>query len=114
MRRSDILLIKDMIKCINRIFMYIDVDDKSSFYNDSKTNDAVIRNLELMGEAANRISQDLKEKFTKIPWKDMYLLRNRAIHEYFGIDNDIIWTIITENLKNDLIELKKVNEYLST
>lgn len=61
--------------------------------------DAVIRNLEIIGEAARNLSDEVKKKYPEIPWKNMIGLRNILIHEYSGIDESIIWEVATRNLK---------------
>jgi uncharacterized protein with HEPN domain len=60
--------------------------------------DAVIRNLEIIGEASKNVSTEVKDISKDIPWKKMVGLRNMVIHEYFGVDLSIIWSIITKNL----------------
>ena len=62
----------------------------AAFERDTKTIDAVIRNFEIIGEAAKNIPSEIKEKHTEVPWAEMYLLRNKVSHEYFGIDYEII------------------------
>lgn len=61
--------------------------------------DAVIRNLEIIGEAARNLSDEVKMKYPEVPWKNMIGLRNVLIHEYFGIDESIVWEVATRNLK---------------
>lgn len=70
----------------------------ATFQNDRKTVDAAIRNLEVIGEAANNISQELKNNYPTIPWRDMISMRNKIMHEYFGVDTEIMWKIIQEDL----------------
>lgn len=75
--------------------------------------DAVVRNLEIIGEAANKIPNTIKEDNSDLPWRQMYGLRNMVIHEYFGIDYEIIWEIVTRKLptnKQSLIKMiNKIN-----
>ena len=73
------------------------------FSGDQKSIDAVARNLEIMGEAAGRLPDDFKEKYSRIEWYKVVGLRHRIVHEYFGIDLEIIWQI----LHKDLPELKR-------
>jgi uncharacterized protein with HEPN domain len=80
---------------------------------DNKTQDAVIRNLEVMGEAARNISADLKGRFSDLPWREMSAVRNRLIHHYFGINNEIVWQIIEHDLPELLPELEKLISELS-
>lgn len=64
------------------------------FQNDDKTIDAVIRNFEIIGEAANRIPDEIKDKFTEVNWHRIRGFRNRIVHDYMGVDLEIIWEII--------------------
>lgn len=69
-----------------------------SFLNDDKTIDAVVRNFEIIGEAANRIDPDFRTTNAVIDWKRIRGFRNRIVHDYFGIDYEIVWTIIESDL----------------
>ncbi|MNJ76878.1 hypothetical protein D3C77_742600 [compost metagenome] len=61
--------------------------------------DAVVRNLEIIGEAARNVNDEVKMKYQEIPWRNMIGLRNILIHEYFGIDESIVWEVATRNLR---------------
>ncbi len=74
-----------------------------SFLKDEKTVDAVVRNFEIIGEAANRIDPDFRTKNPEIEWKRIRGFRNRIVHNYFGIDYEIVWAIVDNNL-SELIE----------
>jgi uncharacterized protein with HEPN domain len=65
--------------------------------------DAVVRNIEIIGEASSKIPEDIKNNFSQIPWIKLKGIRNRIVHDYFGVDVNIIWEII----EKDLVELKK-------
>ena len=90
--------LEDIVASIEKIEQYTLGYDFIQFNCDSKTFDAVIRNLEIIGEASKNIPVIIKEKYSDIPWKEMYVLRNKVSHEYFGVDNDIIWDVITNHL----------------
>ncbi len=77
---------------------YISGYDFKRFKQDYKTVDAVIRNLEIIGEASKNLPEEIKKRYTEVPWEEMYRLRNRVTHEYFGVDYDIIWDIVTNYL----------------
>ena len=68
------------------------------FSEDQKSVDAVVRNLEIIGEAANRLPDEFKEKYSEIEWHKVVGLRHRIVHEYFGIDLEIIWQILHKDL----------------
>ena len=70
--------------------------------------DAVIRNFEIIGEASKNIPEQIKEKYPEIPWKKMYSLRNLRSHEYFGIDYEMIWEIITSDLPQNIKGMRKI------
>ena len=93
---------------MKRVQEYITGLDFQKFKWDYKTVDAVVRNFEIIGEATKNLPKDLKEKYPNVPWEEMYRLRNRISHEYFGIDYEIIWDITTKYLpknQKDLIEI---------
>ena len=69
-----------------------------AFTQDEKTIDAVVRNMEVIGEAANRLPDEFKERHSDIEWYKVVGLRNRIVHEYFGIDLEIIWQILQRDL----------------
>ena len=65
---------------------------------DKKTANAVVRSLEIIGEAASKIPPEIKHNYSEIPWKQVIGIRNKLIHEYFGVDLEIVWVVITEEL----------------
>ena len=96
--RSYKMYLEDIQIAMSRIAEYIEGYDFKQFKKDYKTVDAVIRNFEIIGEASKNLKDEIKEKYTAIPWKEMYYLRNRVSHEYFGVDYEIIWDIATNYL----------------
>ncbi len=92
-----------------RIQEYLAEHDVNSFQEDYKTLDAVIRNFEIIGEATKNLPKEVIARYPDTPWKEMYRLRNRISHEYFGIDYQIIWRIATGYLPQNL---KQINEIL--
>lgn len=102
------MFLEDIQTAMSRIAQYTKGYDFELFKNDPKTVDAVIRNFEIIGEASKNLKEELKLKYPQIPWKEMYYLRNRVSHEYFGIDYEIIWDIAINNLP----ENKKQIDYI--
>ena len=97
-KRPTNLLLNDMLDVIDRIEQYTQGLSFETFSKDQKTIDAVARNFEILGEAANRLPDDFKEKHSIIEWYKVVGLRHRIIHEYFGLDLQIIWQIIHKDL----------------
>ena len=102
-KRDYLLFFHDILESIERIEEYTKEYDFKSFTQDRKTVDAVLRNLEIIGEAAKHIPEDIRMQHPEIPWKRVIGLRNVVIHHYFGVDLSIVWVII----KKQLPELKK-------
>ena len=101
-RRPVDLLIEDVWEAIEKIERYVFGLDHDAFVKDEKTADSVVRNLEIIGEATNRLRADFKAKHPQIEWHKIVGLRHRIVHDYFGIDLEIIWEIT----QKDLPELK--------
>jgi len=102
MKRQPEIFLRHMINAIKTIEKYIEGMDHDLFLKDNKTIDAVIRQFEILGEAASRVPTELVED-CPIPWKAIVGLRNRLIHGYFGVDTEIVWKTAT----SELDELKR-------
>ena len=92
------LLVEDILECIGRIEQYLTGLQLDAFKASQITVDATVRNLEVIGEASRNIPEDVKEAHPELEWAKIVGLRNRVIHEYFGVDLDIIWRIVTDEL----------------
>lgn len=97
-KRDDNDLLQDIRECINRIQSYTENMSYDDFFDDYKTQDAVIRNIEIMGEAVKLLSETTKNKYCDVPWKSIAGTRDRLIHDYFGVNIDVVWSIINEDL----------------
>jgi len=104
MTRDYRLYLDDILDSIEKISRYTQGMNSENLRSDDKTFDAVIRNLEIIGEAVKNIPQEAKDSFPEIPWKRVSSMRDKLIHEYFGIRYDIIF----ETVENRLPELKSV------
>jgi len=106
-KRKQDLYITDIVESAKKIFKYVNGLTFEEFKKDSRTFDAVIRNLEVMGEAAYNMPDVLKNQYPGIPWADISDMRNKLIHEYFGVDPSIIWKTIQEDLP---VLVKRIEE----
>ncbi len=97
------LFIDDIKSAIDKVELYIQGLTFTQFENDSKTVDAVIRNLEIIGEAVKNLPDETLEEYPGIDWRGASTMRDRLIHGYFGVDFSIVWETIT----NELPKLKK-------
>lgn len=92
------LFIDDIKTSINKIINYSKNLSYDKFLDDEKTIDAVVRNLEIIGEAAKKIPDNIKDKYQEIEWKKISGLRDIVIHNYFGINEGIIWDVVTNKI----------------
>ncbi|MEK7574495.1 MAG: DUF86 domain-containing protein [Patescibacteria group bacterium] len=104
--KDDGVYLKHILEAIQNIDDYVKGLDFILFNSDKKTIDAVVRELEIIGEAANNLSDEFKKNHSEIPFSDMTDMRNILIHEYFGVNQKIVWY----TCKKDLPRLKKVVE----
>lgn len=107
-KREPSLLVEDIIESANKILAYTENLSFEEFTADSKTIDAVIRNFEIIGEAANRLPEDFKDKHKGIDWHRIRGFRNRIVHHYFGIDYSIVWEIRESYLPSLISSLKTI------
>lgn len=109
MKRGSGLYITDIKTSIAKIERYTKGILLDNLKKDEKTIDAVIRNLGIIGEAAKNIRGEIKDKYPDVPWREIIGMRNKVIHEYFGVDIDILWKTIKEDvpmLKKRIREIK--------
>jgi uncharacterized protein with HEPN domain len=93
-KRSNTDYLQDIKESIGRIIVYSENLDYIRFKEDLKTQDAVIRNIEIMGEAVKSLTEDITAAYPNIPWKSIAGTRDKLIHDYFGVNIDIVWDII--------------------
>jgi uncharacterized protein with HEPN domain len=96
--RTDRDFLCDVQEALRRIAAYTAGMTYPSFIADTKTQDAVIRNLEILGEATKNLSASLRDRHPDVPWKGMAGIRDRLIHHYFGVNLDIVWQVVTAEL----------------
>ena len=102
------MYLQDLLVAMTRIAEYLEGFDFDQFKKDYKTVDAVVRNFEIIGEASKKIPDHIKENNPDLPWDEMYLLRNKVSHEYFGIDYEIIWDVCINHLPENRKQIQTI------
>lgn len=96
--KDDLAFIEHILLCIKKIQDYTGNLTEKDFNNNELIQDAVIRNLEIIGEATKKISKELKSQYPDIPWKEMSGMRDKLIHDYFGVDVDVVWKTVNDDI----------------
>ncbi len=98
--------VADMIEFCERVLSYTRDLDQQTFITDRRTYDATLRNPEFIGEAGTHIPLRIRKGYPRIPWREIIALRNRLIHVYLGIDQDVVWDIVRTDVPHLLAELQ--------
>lgn len=103
MKRDPLVFVSHILECIEIIERYVRNTKKSSFMKSVQKQDAVIRRIEIIGEATEHLSKEIKDRYPGIPWQRIAGMRDMLIHEYFGVDLELTWNVA----KKDIPRLKK-------
>jgi uncharacterized protein with HEPN domain len=111
-QRPDELCLKDIQHAIERATRYTAGMSLAQFMLDDKTQDSVIRNLEIIGEATKLLTPELRTQHPDIPWRAMAGMRDRLIHDYFGVNLDIVWQVVTKELPTVYTQIQAIQKQL--
>ena len=109
MFKDDLTRIKHMLDSGNEALSFIKNKTRKDLEQDRMLVLSLVKCIEIIGEAANSITDDLKSKYSLIPWQDLIKMRHRLIHTYFDVDYDIVWKTVKDELPELIKELKKIN-----
>lgn len=98
MKREYRLYLQDIFDAIEKIEEFVGTLGYERFLDDDKTRSAVVRKLEIIGEAAKNVPDSVKHKHKGVPWKEMAKMRDKISHDYFGVDYEIVWKVLKEKL----------------
>lgn len=98
MRKDNVVYLRHIIDAIDRIEEYTKNISQENFMKNHLIQDGVIRQIEIIGEATKRVSDELKAKYADIPWKDMAGMRDKLAHDYLGVDIDAVWDTVVEDI----------------
>lgn len=108
MKRNYLLFLEDISKRIEKINSFIDGISYEDFVQDDKTVSACIREIEVIGEATKQIPKEITDKFTDLPWSLMAKMRDKLIHWYFEIDEEIVWKVAKDKLPDIKIQIDDI------
>ncbi len=100
--------LNDILESITHINLFLQDIDYPGFKDDIKTQYAVIRALEIIGEASKKIPEEVKENYSWIPWRLMSGMRDKLIHDYFGVDKQVVWNTANDDIKKLGVEIKQI------
>ena len=98
MARDELLYLRHILDAINTIEEYLQGVDEKQFNSTRLLQDGVIRQIEIVGEAVRHISKDIRKTYSEVPWQDVAGMRDKLIHDYFGVDLEKVWLTAQEDL----------------
>jgi uncharacterized protein with HEPN domain len=108
MIRDESVYLHHILDAINRIEEYASGLNHEGFMRSSLVQDGVIRQVEIIGEATKNLSPSLKERYAEIPWKDIAGMRDKLIHQYFGVDISAVWETVVQDLPDFKIQIGRI------
>jgi uncharacterized protein with HEPN domain len=108
MKKDNLVYLEDIMSSCEKIIAYTGNIEKADFDEDTLTQDAIIRNITIIGEAASKLTKDFMDSNPEFPARDAITMRNKLVHDYSFVDSDILWDTITKDIPNLAKLTKKI------
>ena len=108
MVKDDLAYVEHILDCIRKIKEFSESLSFKEFSSNELVQDAIIRNIEIIGEASKKISSNTKQIYYEIPWKEIAGMRDKLIHDYLGVDVEVVWRTIKEDIPSLEIQIKEI------
>lgn len=108
MRRDNAVYLQHLVAAIEAVMGYIEGMSEKEFRNSNLVQDAVIRQLQVIGEATKRLTPEMRDRYEEIPWQRMAAMRDKLVHDYFGVDIGAVWLVATIDLPALKAQIRRV------
>ncbi len=110
MKKDDRIYLDHILESFAKIGQYLAGVGYEDFQGDEEKQDAIIRNIEVAGEATKRLSAEFREKYSQVPWRAIAGMRDKLIHDYFDVDLDTVWETATKDIPSLILEIESIIE----
>lgn len=108
--RTDELYVYDILECCEKIEQYLSGVTKQAFDENSMLQDAVVRNIEIIGEASKSLTPEFRKEKPNIEWREIMKMRDKIVHHYFKIDLDVVWATVKQDIPTLAVDLRSFDK----